>query len=150
MIDDAAERLRKRQRDEARASSAQQRTAASSAAAEIRAQVRLCCMLAAAPEQYAVCSRLSHTTTARACGFAEGVVTVHSYEAPCHCLGSNCMLAAAPQQPAMCCMLFHGTRITLLPHKPGRDLHTQHSVASACQAYTALRHMRASSYRECH
>lgn len=41
MVDDAAERLRKRQRDEARASSAQQRTAASSAAAQVRAQVRL-------------------------------------------------------------------------------------------------------------
>lgn len=39
MIDDAAERLRKRQKDEARASSAQQRTAASSAAAQVRAQV---------------------------------------------------------------------------------------------------------------
>ncbi|CAL5225639.1 g8495 [Coccomyxa viridis] len=39
MVDDAAERLRKRQRDEARASSAQQRTAASSAAAQVRAQM---------------------------------------------------------------------------------------------------------------
>ena len=41
MVDEAAERLRKRQRDEARASSAQQRTAASSAATQVRAQVRL-------------------------------------------------------------------------------------------------------------
>ena len=39
MVDDAAERLRKRQRDAARASSAAQRTAASSAAAQVRAQV---------------------------------------------------------------------------------------------------------------
>jgi len=40
LIDDATERLRKRQQDEARATSAQQRSAANGAAAQLRAQVR--------------------------------------------------------------------------------------------------------------
>jgi len=39
IIDDATERLRKRQQDEARATSAQQRSAANGAAAQLRAQV---------------------------------------------------------------------------------------------------------------